>query len=304
MFVKYLLTLTVSLAMIQFFYKNTELFQAQQNNIFPINTVPVRYELWIKTDIDKGRFDFSGRVKIHVRVLEQTKSVTIHYRQIEVKEINLIHRNVTSSLVYSFERQKEFLHITLPNVAAANETFIIEIVYGGVLRDDLLGFYRSSYTDSNNETVWLAATLFEATYARSAFPCYDEPSIRAVISLEIQHDESYHSISNMPVVARNHISGTSYVITKFLDTPPMQTYLLAFVVSNLKHVQSNDVNVPQRIYARPAAIDNGELDVVVRKLDDILRLLEDHFQIPFPMPKLDHVALPGHSTRELTHISI
>lgn len=298
MLVKFLISLAVSLSLVQFFYKNFHLFQAQQNNFLPSSTVPVRYELRIKTDIDKGIFGYSGNVKIHVKVVEPTKSVTVNYRQISVSEISLIDGSDKSRLMFSLHQQKEFLHIALPRAAANNETFIIEIDFDGTLREDLLGFHRSNYTDGDNKTVWLASTLFSPTHARTAFPCYDEPSIRAAINLEIQHDESYHAISNMPVAARHRVNGTSYVITKFVDTPPMQTYLLAFVVSNLKHVQSNDVKVPQKIYARPAAIDNGELDYVAQKLDDILKLTEDYFAIQYSLPKLDHVALPKHSPRK------
>lgn len=293
---KFLLTLAIGFSLIQFFYKNYERFVTHQSNFLPVNTIPVRYELWIKTDIDKGIFDFSGKVKIHVKVLEPTKLVIINYRQIQITEINFIQQNVTTSVDYSFEQRKEFIFINLPKVVLRNETFIIEVSYTGSVREDSIGFYRQSYIDHENKTVWLASTYFEPTYARTTFPCYDEPKIRATFSLEIQHDESYHAVSNMPVVTRYPINDTNYVITKFADTPPMQTYLLAFVISNLKHVQSNDVNISQRIYARPSAIDNGELDMILNKLDEIRRIIEDYFDIPFPLPKLDHIALPIHKS--------
>jgi aminopeptidase N len=270
----------------------------------PVATMPTRYDLWLKTDVDKEIFEFSGRVRIYVKVLQPTKEVTIHQRQTKVTNVILIDPNdvaKSTKLKFSVNEEKEFLNIWLPNKVAKDQKLILELYFGGVLRDDFIGFHRLSYTDSGNQTVWIAATSFEPTNARHAFPCYDEPAIRAVINLEIQHDEAYHSISNMPVISRNRINGTSYVITKFQDTPPMQSYMLSFVVSNLKHIEINDAKVPQRIFARQSAIDNGELDYIAEHLVNILKTFEDYFGIPFPLPKLDHVLLPTYSSPAIEH---
>lgn len=261
----------------------------------PNNTIPVKYDLWIRTEIDKEIFEFSGQVRINVKVLETTKNVVLHFRQINVTKVNLVDQK---TLNFSFDIDKEFLIIDLPTAFTPGKIFILEISYNGILRDDLLGFHRISYIDSSNKTIWLAATNFEPINARHAFPCYDEPQIRVPISMAIEHDESYHAISNMPVISQTRLT-QNQVITKFADTPPMQSYLLAFVISNLKYVESNDGRVQQRIYARPEAIDAGECEFMVTKVDDILRKFEDYYGIPYILPKLDHVALPSYKPSKI-----
>lgn len=285
------------ISVIKLFYDRQSIVSYVNTYALPNETFPLRYDLWIKTDIDKGQFNFSGRVRIRLKVQQATHQISLHYRDIDVSTVTLIEQNsiaVSRKLNFYFDDVKELLHIKLPSKVTSNETILIEINYTGTLRDDLRGFHRLSYMNHDNQTVWLAATHFEATYARNTFPCFDEPAIRAVISLEVEHDDSYHAISNMPVNSRNRISGTSHVITRFEDTPPMQTYLIAFVISDFSYVEVSGGKTPQRIYARSAVIQGGKCDLVAQNLLAIINICEDYFGIPHPMPKLDHVALPQH----------
>uniref|UniRef100_T1H3Y7 Uncharacterized protein n=1 Tax=Megaselia scalaris TaxID=36166 RepID=T1H3Y7_MEGSC len=77
-------------------------------------------------------------------------------------------------------------------------TYSLTIKYNGTLRDDKLGFYRSNYTNAKGETVWLAATQFAPTYARSAFPCLDEPNKKATFDIKLTYPADKFAISNMP----------------------------------------------------------------------------------------------------------
>lgn len=262
----------------------------------PNNTIPVRYDLWLKTDVKKAEFGFSGRVKIHVKIIETTQKITLQYRQIKVDKIDLLgtERNlIQSNLDFEYEENVEFLIISLPRTVIMNDEVVLAIDYHGELRDDASGFYRASYqrNDSPDEKVWFATTQFEMTDARHAMPCFDEPGIRAIMNVEIQHDKSYNAISNMPIVSREEVTGTDYVTSKFQDSPPMQTYLLAFIVSDFKFITNNDVNVEQRIYAKPQSIDRGEGQFALSIIDPILRKLEKYFGINFPLPKMDHAAI-------------
>lgn len=274
--------------------ENSIILEDDLNYRLPNDSRPLRYDLWLKTDVDRNVFDFDGLVKIQILIIERTQTITLHARQLAIDNIDLRDRDgmlIQTNLINNYDNILEFLVISLPAEVTENEEIILDISYHGMLREDGSGFYRASYQNENGLTVWLATTQFEMTDARHAMPCYDEPGIRSVIGLEIQHGNSLAAISNMPIIARDPIEGTSYVTSKFQDTPPMQTYLLAFIISDYKYVDNNDVDVPQRIYAVPQRIDQGDGDFAAEVVGPILRQLEEHFRVEYPLPKMDHAAI-------------
>lgn len=259
----------------------------------PNNTRPIRYDISLTTDVHRGETAFTGNVKITIEAVTSASEITIHHRQVTIEKINLL--SSTSALLQedvSFDEidDLEFLVIRPTNPLIAAQRYIIEITYRGFLRDDNMGFYRSSYRTPEGHTVWLATTQFEQTDARHAFPCYDEPQIRAVFAVEIKHDQSYNAISNMPGTTTNE-AGTNYAITKFEDTPPVQSYLIAFVVSDFKYISNSDP-IQQRVFAKTQSIDNGEgalgLDAGKKLLDEF----QSHLGVTYNLPKMDQVAVP------------
>lgn len=260
----------------------------------PNDSIPLRYDLWLKTDVEKEVFEFSGSVKIHIKIVEPTQQITLHYRQIVIDNVDLLTAAkavVKSNLTFDFEPTFEFLRVYLPDAMSQNDEIILDISYRGELLDNGAGFYRANYTRTDGEVVWYATTQFEMTDARRAMPCYDEPGIRAVTGLKIQHVSSYNAISNMPVDRVDTVDGTDYVTTTFKDTLPMQTYLLAFVISDFDYISDENKIVEQRIYAKPESIANGHAEFALSVVGLVLLKLEEHFNISYPLPKMDHAAI-------------
>lgn len=261
----------------------------------PNDTIPINYDLWLKTDVDKNIFTFDGHVKIHVKIVEETSSVTLHIRQLEIDNIDIV--AITGEVLqdkasFGFFDQFEFLVIALPRAMLPDEEIIVDITYHGTLREDGSGFYRAKYTDEETgEIVSFATTQFEMTDARHAMPCYDEPGIRATTKLSIQHGKRYHAISNMPVASLVEIEGTDDVTTTFEETIKMQSYLLAFIISDFKYVSNHNEKTEQRVYAQPSLIEQGHGDFAVGVVDAVLRKLEEHYGMEYPLPKMDHAAI-------------
>lgn len=265
----------------------------------PNNTRPVRYDLWVQTDVEKEIFNFTGQVKIRIRAEEDTDYVTLNIRETVIDVINLINAetNEIISTALTSERldpvDREFLKIHLPSAVNRGDEFILDISYHGELHvasDN--GFYRASYEDqTTHELVYYATTKFEPHHARHLMPCYDEPQIRAPIGLQVKHDKSYHTFSNMPLENRTEVVGSDYVISKFQDTPSMQTYLLAFLISAFKYKSNDAEDIEQRIFAKPQSIDDGSADYAASISDDILKKFEQILKVPYMLPKLDHAAI-------------
>lgn len=263
----------------------------------PNDTIPIHYYLSLATDIhDNGSSAFSGTVRITINVVEETSVITLHSRQHTVTRIDLfnfteapiepplIEENIVPILIERFE----YLQIRTSAPLVTDQQYIIEITFNNTLRDDNSGFHRSHYNTTQGDTRWLATTQFEATGARHAFPCYDEPGLRATFTINIEHDMSYNAISNWPVDSILPVLGTNNYITTFEETYPMPTYLIGFVVSDFDYVEQGI----QRVYAKPESIRAGEADFALNDGIRILQTCEDLWGIPYSPPKVYQVAIP------------
>ena len=97
--------------------------------------------------------------------------------KISVREEGGSSINITS---IEYDEKRQFLIINLNEHLKAGKNYILNINYTGQITSDIRGIFWSSYKDLNtNQTEFLVATQFEATHARRAFPCFDEPAMKA-----------------------------------------------------------------------------------------------------------------------------
>lgn len=262
----------------------------------PNNTVPISYDITLTTDVHIGKPEFIGKVVIVVKALENTHEITMHHRQTLIESVKLSTATETPveiiDVTFASKDDTEFLVISSPTTQLdEGSEYIVEIIYNGLLRDDNMGFYRSSYKNAEGKLIWLATTQFEQTDARHAFPCYDEPQIRAKHTIHIKHDKSYKAISNMPEEVPVEEPETDYVITSFATTEPVQTYLVAFIISDFYSIENND-NKKQRVFAKGQSIVNKEADLALEAGKAILEKFVEHLGVEYKLPKMDQVAVP------------
>ena len=166
----------------------------------------------------------------------------------------------------------------------------LTIKYTGFLNDQMAGFYRSSYEDIDGNKKIMASTQFEALDARRAFPCVDEPAAKAVFGLTLTVPSNRQCFSNMPVASCVSLSAAEKQV-RFLDSPLMSTYLLAFCVGEFDSLQAQTKNgVLIQVYTPPGKSTSGQfaLECAVRCLD----AYDEFFHTHYPLPKLDMVAIP------------
>ncbi|XP_012861111.2 aminopeptidase Q [Echinops telfairi] len=142
--------------------------------------------------------------------------------------------------------------------------------------------------------VALLASQMEPTFARNVFPCFDEPALKATFNITIIHHPSYVALSNMPRRGQSEkdVNGSKWTVTTFHTTPRMSTYLTTVVLCDFDHVNRTEGGKEIRIWARKDAIADGEADFALNITGPIFTFLEDLFNISYPLPKADIIALP------------
>jgi aminopeptidase 2 len=165
----------------------------------------------------------------------------------------------------------------------------LQFKFTGTLNDKMAGFYRSTYKNTDGSEAILATSQLEATDARRAFPCFDEPSLKAEFTITLIADKHLTCLSNMDVASESEVhsemSGGTKKAVKFNKSPLMSTYLLAFIVGELNYIETNNFRVPVRVYAPPNQdIEHGRfsLDLAARTLE----FYEKTFDSKFPLPKM------------------
>ena len=161
--------------------------------------------------------------------------------------------------------------------------------FRGCLNDKLRGFYRSTFTDDDGVEQVIATTQFEATDARRAFPCWDEPDLKAVFAITLVVDDDLHAVSNAAIESDEVLDGQRRV--RFADTMTMSTYLVAFIVGPLEVTEPVDVDgTPLRLVCPPGKLHLTAFALEVAEFS--LRYFADYFGIPYPGDKIDLVAIP------------
>lgn len=253
------------------------------NYRLPNNSIPLRYDLRLKVNVDVGFETFFGHVKIQIKILAASDLITLHSRDLHIKAIKFFDQH----LPFNYDVKREFLTVNLPKKMQAGNEITLDISYvGQFIKNATKGFVLASCDDTN-----YIFTHFEPIFARMCLPCYDEPAIRAVFSVKIEHGSSYDALSNMPVMSRDKTED-NHTVTTFQDTPPMQSYLLAFFIHKFVFLENNQTRVPQRIYARHALIEGQFFKNLIENLSRILEAFEEYFDVPYPLPKIDHVIAP------------
>ena len=250
----------------------------------PRAVVPRRYELRLEPDL--GAFAFAGSVGIELEVVEPTSEIVLNAAELEIAGGNL-DGVALAGVDYDDEHERAVLRLgeaVQPGAARLN------LAFAGTLNDKLRGFYRSTFTDDDGNERVIATTQFESTNARRAFPCWDEPDLKAVFEVTLVVPDDLMAVSSGAEVDSKP-TGDGRREVSFAPTMEMSTYLLAFIVGPLEATDPVDVNgTPLRIvhpvgkgHLTEFALDAGAF---------CLSFFEDYFAIDYPGDKLDLVAIP------------
>ena len=264
--------------------------------VLPDNVRPIHYDLTLTPNFDD--FTFTGEVDITLRMESGVTEIMLNCAEIEIHRASVSWTDnagdhEADSTGISYNADAETATITVGASATANGAtgHHLRMDFTGELNDKLRGFYRSQYTNPEGETAYLATTQFEATDARRSLPCWDEPAAKATFRVTLNVPEDMAAVSNTPIIEERAGPSAGTKTVKFDKTPIMSTYLLAYVIGDLTHIEKEAADgTVVGIWMTRGKEEQGQfaLDTSVK----LLSFFNDYFGIPYPLPKLDHLAIP------------
>ena len=177
----------------------------RSGNRLPKTVVPSRYDLTLRPNLVK--FDFTGEEVVDIDVLEPTSTIQVNAKELNISEAKVVDANGTTlNGTIELCEETEVATITFDGVIGAGKwSFITK--FTGILNDQLKGFYRSFWEDEAGKKHTIATTQFEATDARRAFPCWDEPDFKAVFAVTLVVEADLIAVSNGREIAREFLRG-------------------------------------------------------------------------------------------------
>lgn len=247
----------------------------------PRTVLPRRYVLSLSPDL--GDASFTGTVTLECVAVDTTDEVVLNSKELEIHSVIVN----GSDAAFSLHEETERL-VVAAQVSPGAVT--LEISFTGVLNDKLRGWYRSTFTDADGNEQVIATSQMQSTDCRRAFPCFDEPDMKAVFAVDLTVAEGLLAISNGAETKRESV-GNGKARIWFAETMPMSTYLVAFVVGPLEATDPEMVNgTPVRVVHVPG---KGHLTGFGMKVGTYaLDWFEKYYGIPYPAEKVDLVALP------------
>uniref|UniRef100_A0A0A1XS95 Aminopeptidase n=1 Tax=Zeugodacus cucurbitae TaxID=28588 RepID=A0A0A1XS95_ZEUCU len=247
----------------------------------PLEITPSHYNLkltpYLQESDGNKRFTFDGEVTIQINSTITTKTLVLHSKNLKYKTKELWAEDAPNAKIDlgegTLNAVTDKIQYNLSVELVARKTYFLHFVYNGTMDDDMHGFYRSSYVDSNNNTKWIGSTQFQTNHARRAFPSFDEPKFKATYNVTIRRPKVFNSFGNTRILRT--VTDGDYEEDVYVQTPRMSSYLLAFIVSEFTQRNNDKFGV----ISRKEYYDQTEYSFNVGQ--EILAALDNYFGIKY-----------------------
>ncbi|XP_072938562.1 aminopeptidase A-like isoform X2 [Epargyreus clarus] len=261
---------------------------------------PLHYKLTLHPDLETGLF--KGTVKIIITVNKQhTHTLSVHTKFLDIRDVKVFKENKKMHIIrYSEVKPLEQLLIEFENPLHLG-TYHVNIEFNGDMTRNIVGLYLSRLKNGGT----MVASKFQPTYARQAFPCFDEPDFKATYDISLVKPPSYVALSNMNEISKTVDSKTKMETVNFATSVPMSTYLVCFVICKFDHKETDIFssgigrNFKLRSFAQKDQTHKIDFAQDIGKR--VTEFYIKYYEVPFPLPKLDMIAIPDYVSGATEH---
>ena len=250
----------------------------------PEGIAPIHYDIHVEPD--STSLTLAGRTSIEVQVVRATDRVTVNALDLAIQSAKVDGKPV-QSVTTDAAAQTATLQLASPLPTGRHR---IEFVYTGKIYQTATGLFAVDYGPEGSRQRMLT-TQFEVADARRFAPMWDEPTAKATFTLEAVIPAGQSAYSNMPVAKSRLVDGKQVV--RFERSPKMSSYLLHLTVGDLERISRKVAGVDIGVVTRRGASAKGQMSLDAAA--EILPWYNEYFGTPYPLPKLDMIAVPGAS---------
>lgn len=250
----------------------------------PKTVVPDEYHVDLTPDL--VRLTLAGHETVRLRLREATDTITLN--QIDITIGKAVSETGAQATVTADAAQQTATLRFPAKLAAGTHTLTID--YTAPIPNTPAGLYYNDYRTAAGPAKRMLVTQFESTDARRMMPLWDEPAFKARFQLSVVLPQDYAAISNMPAEAETP-AGPGRKRIRFGMSPRMSSYLVALIAGDLGAVRGTAANTRLGVWSPRGEEAQGQyaLDVMAR----VLPYYNQYFGVPYPLPKLDLIAIPG-----------
>ena len=250
----------------------------------PKTVVPTDYRIALTPDATAKTLRGTETVTLDVR--RATNRIVFNTHDMRIADARLDGAPVART---DTQNDKQLTTLTLARAVAPGR-HVLTLAYSGKIEDSSDGLFAQDYRTPDGRSGRMLSTQFESTDARRMFPGWDEPAFRATYKLSVTLPAAWTAVSNMPIERRRERG--SLATTTFQRTPKMPSYLVVLSAGDLASISGvGSDGVKQSIWAVKGDEQHGTY-----ALESALKILpyyDDYFGVKYPLPKLDHIAIPG-----------
>ncbi|XP_071747225.1 thyrotropin-releasing hormone-degrading ectoenzyme isoform X2 [Lepeophtheirus salmonis] len=287
---------------------------------------PKSYDIELSPQYQESN-KLSGVIKIEVEcVMDGSKNITLHAKMINITYMNIIEKiskNIINITNVSYgQAGSDLVIIHISENLSNGSVYIMRMNYTTIAKDELEIYepeinqtgtmdYEEYYYDYNStiETIDVATvyneygntpgflgvyyTQMEPIYARTVFPCFDEPSFKSIFNIALRRPKNMTSISNMPISETiTEENSSDFVLDFFMPTPLMSTYLVAFVINNYtnERIPTND---SEKLRIWSSEEDKLKTCWAKRVSPTLYENLVKYFGTNLPIPQEDFITVPA-----------
>ena len=234
----------------------------------------------IRLVIDPSSPSYKGSVHVDLAGRDRTGAFAFHARDIAIDRMTL--KGKDGEIPVEHATKDDEVRVTTQHLLEPG-AYTLDVDFSADFNTQAAGLYRLKVDDD-----WYTFTQFEATDARGAFPCWDEPEFKIPFRVTLVVPEAHLAIGNTPIESEKVSGGQKEVV--FETTPPLPVYLLAIATGPLETIPIEGMSVPGRVVTVKGA--SGLAREAARVTPPLVASLEKYFGLPYPYHKLDLIAVP------------